>query len=175
MRNDNRKNHYTNYDLKSSVMTREQFQWVLLVFQWSNSLFRIVFIERGTQLSSRGVSYLSSQAWLSHQFAGREAKTDRQETCWPSDKYQQVQETKVGGNQRVWHLIHLVYKAEKCVPTAISHLTIPTTGEVSFPSRRKSGGKSDQNYCPNLEVDIEESAEARRLGNEVSHACHSGN
>lgn len=36
--------HYINYNLKGSVMRREQFQWVLLVFWWG-----IVYLGLGSE------------------------------------------------------------------------------------------------------------------------------
>ena len=51
MNNSNCKGHNNNDNLKGSIMTREQFQWVLLEFQWSNRFLKTVFRETGEQLS----------------------------------------------------------------------------------------------------------------------------
>lgn len=58
MNNSNCKGHNNSDNLKGSIMTREQFQWVLLAFQWSNRFLKIVFRETGEQLSEVAVSHI---------------------------------------------------------------------------------------------------------------------
>lgn len=60
MNNSSCKGHNNNDNLKGSIMIREQFQWVLLAFQWSKRFLKIVFRETGEQLSEVvAVSHIS--------------------------------------------------------------------------------------------------------------------
>lgn len=163
-------------------MTREQFQWVLLAFQWNYSLFKIVFREIGKLLNEEcgRVSHLPPQAWLSHQIVGGEAETKSVNTCWASDKYWQVQGTREEKkSQTVWHLIHSLCPAEKCDPKTIRRQTISTTRELNSPPRGRADGASNQqsslHYCPIWRLVLENSVETQGLGIKHPFSSHSEN
>lgn len=160
MDNRNWKGHYSNYNLKGSVMAEEQFKWVLLVFWWSNCLFRLIFREIGKQLNWRMWLCLPSPttSLTFPQITGEKLRLRDWETedLLNSDMCGQLQENSGKKTNNVtFNMFSLPSK--KCDPKPSRSLTTSTTRELSFPPRGKVAEETNQkNYCPILAADVEE-------------------